>query len=183
MVFNEKHWSPLTINSHQLENCNSERSRITIKASSNSCLQLVKGKRDTNKVVYSVEICCFFLFFASKLQTDQAGRACLILRHEKEKTDWEKVRAEESGESSWPYKVKPHFLASSLPRGLSHTEGKASHHTFFFILECVCVSGHICFHPGLHVVLLNLVLPFRSTSNGRHAFINRGWWEIVTDSG
>lgn len=79
MVFNEKHRSPLTISSHQLKNCNSGRSRITIKASGNSCLQLVKGKRDTNKVVYSVEI-CWVSFFCLKA-ADRPGWTCVPWLH------------------------------------------------------------------------------------------------------
>ncbi len=46
------------------------------------------------------------------------------------------------------------FYSLCLPRGLSHTEDKASHHTFLCVK--VCVSGYISFQMGRHV-LLNLV--------------------------
>lgn len=71
---------------------------------------------------------------------------CLVSRQ----TGWKRDRVRREWESSWPYMVKPHFTASSVPRGLSHTL-KTSHHA---TRVCVCVSGHISSKAGL----LNLVL-------------------------
>lgn len=78
-------------------------------------------------------------------------------RDKERQTAWE-------WESSWPYMVKPHFTASSLPRGLSHSEDNASHHTtrlFSLVLKCLCmVACRVTSHLGWgRLLLLNLVRP------------------------